>query len=99
MGNNFTKAPHDLQHIRANSALMKIMREQPGIEAWLNQTYTEKDIEIEIKNISLKKAHGNDGIPGEAYKATAMWAITPITKIANLIKDGRPIPENGEKER
>ena len=49
-GNNFTEAPRDLHHIREKSALTKIMREQPEIETWLNQTYTEKDIEIELKN-------------------------------------------------
>ena len=69
------------------------MRERPEIETWLNQAYAGKDIEIELKNPPLKKAHGNDGIPGEAYKATANWAITPITKIANLIKTGQPIPK------
>jgi len=55
-GNNFAKSPHDLQHIRANSALMKIMRGQPEIETWLNQTYTETDIAIEIKNLAQKKS-------------------------------------------
>ena len=69
------------------------MRERPEIEAWLNQEYTEKDIEIELGNLFLKKAHGNDGIPGEAYKATKTWAAKPITKIMNLIKKGKPIPE------
>merc|ERR1712112_474262 len=92
-GNNFAKASHGLQHIRENSALMKITKGQPGIEEWLNQTYAETDIETEIKNLALKKAHGNGGIPGESYKATMTWAIKPITKITNLIKDGRPIPE------
>jgi len=46
----------------------------------------------EIKNLPLKKAHGNDGIPGEAYKAAKKWAVKPITKVMNLIKEGRTVP-------
>ena len=69
------------------------MKERPEIESWLNREYTEKDIETELRNIAPKNAHGNDGIPGEANKATKEWAVKPITKIMNLIKNGRPIPE------
>ena len=63
----------------------------------VNREYTEKDIEIELRNLALQKAHGNDGIPGEAYKATTEWAVKPITKIMNLVKNGKPIPGNGQK--
>ena len=73
------------------------MKNKPEIEAWVNREYTEQDIETEIKNLALKKAHGNDGIPGEAYKATKEWAVKPITEIMNLIENGKPIPENGQK--
>ena len=44
--------------------------------------------------MSNRKAHGGDGIPGEAYKETRKWAIEPIAKIATQIKDGQEIPEN-----
>ena len=69
-----------------------MMKRSPEIEEWLNQAYTEDDIAAEIKNLALRNAHGDDGIPGEAYKATMEWAIKPKTKIANRIKEGRPIP-------
>ena len=89
----FLKAPKNLQTIRGNAKLTKITKNKPEIEAWMNREYTEQDIETEIKNLALKKAHGNDGIPGEAYRATREWATKPITKIMNLIKNGNPIPE------
>ena len=41
-----------------------------------------------------RKAHGRDGIPGDAYKATRRWAIAPITQIMNKIKEGQALPEN-----
>ena len=72
---------------------------QPEIETWLNQDYTEQDIYIELRNLALNKSHGNDGIPGEAYKATREWAIEPTTKIANLIKGGNQSQSDGQKER
>ena len=59
--------------------------------------HREEDISVEIKNLALRKAHGNDGIPGEAYKSTIEWATNPITKVTNLTKEARPIPENGQK--
>ena len=33
-----------------------------------------RDIDVELGNLSNRKAHGNDGIPGEEYKATRKWA-------------------------
>ena len=93
MGKSFPLAPKNLQDIREKAELTQIMWKKPDIETWLNQDYKEQDIDIELRNLALKKAHGNDGIPGEAYKATRSWAVTPITKITNLIKNGKPIPE------
>ena len=93
MGNTFTQTPKDLQDIRENSELTKITRGRPEIETWLNQEYTEKDSEIELGNLALQKAHGDDGIPGETYKSTRRWAAASITKIMNLIISGQPIPE------
>ena len=69
------------------------MKNKPEIEAWINREYTERDIETEIKNRALKKAHGNDGIAGEGYKATKGRAVKHITEIMNLIKIGRHEPE------
>ena len=93
VGNTFTQTPKDLQDIRENSELTKITRGRPEIETWLNQEYTEKDSEIELGNLALQKAHGDDGIPGETYKSTRRWAAASITKIMNLIISGQPIPE------
>ena len=64
----------------------------------MHQDYKEQDIDRGIRNLERRKAPGNDGIPGEAYKATRQWEIKPITRIMNLIKDGPAIPtewENG----
>ena len=79
--------------MRKQAGLTQIMKEEPGIETWLNQDYKEQDIDRALGNLENRKAHDEDGIPGETYKATRQWAIKPITKITNLIKYGRPIPE------
>ena len=63
MGRNFLEAPEDLQEIRRNADLTKITKDKPEIESWISREYTEQDIETELRNLALKKAHGNDGIP------------------------------------
>ena len=85
--------PGNLYEIRKQAGLTQIMREEPESETWLNQDYKEQDIDRELGNLANRKAHGNGGVPGEAYKETRQWAITPVTKITNLIKNGRPIPD------
>ena len=75
----------DIQLIRQQSALAKIIQEEPDAETWLSREYDEQDIDRELRNLSNRKAHGSDGVPGEAYKATRTWAIKPITKIANAM--------------
>merc|ERR1712112_393396 len=72
----------------------KIIQEEQDTEIWRNQEYDEQDIGRELRNLSNRKAHGSDGIPGEAYKATRVWAIKPIEKSTNAIKTGQQIPEN-----
>ena len=81
-----TQVPNALRGIGGNADLTRIMSSKLEIETWMDQEYDEQDIGSEIRNLALKKAHGNDGIPGEAYKSTRNWDIRPITKIANLIK-------------
>ena len=80
--------------IRQQGSLTKIIAEEPDTETWLIHEYTEQAIEIGIRNLANRKAHGNDRIPGEACKATRQWAIRPIAKIMNQIKKGRSIPED-----
>ena len=87
------KPPGKLYKIRKQAEPTQIMKEGHGIETWLNQDYKAKGINRELRNLSHRKSHGNDGIPGEAYKTTRQWAIKPITEITNLIKNGRPIPK------
>ena len=89
----FTRTAENLQEIRERPQLTQLIKKQPEIETWLNQDYAEQDIDIELRNLSLSKSHGNDGIPGEACTATREWAVKPMTKITNLIKGGQPIPE------
>ena len=74
------------------------MREEPHIETWPNQDYEGQDIDIELRKLANRKAHGTDGIPGEAYKETGQWAVAPITKITNLIKKtGDLYQKDGQK--
>ena len=88
-----------LREIRQQAGLTQIMKGGPGTETWLNQDYTEQDIHREIRNLASRKSHGNDGIPGEAYKATRQWEIKPIAKITNLVKKGNKYREDGLKEQ
>ena len=86
----------NLYDIRQQPGLTRIMREGPEKETWINQDYKEKDIDREIRHLERRKAHGNGGIPGEAYEATRKWEIKPITEIMNLIKNWGPILERWE---
>ena len=60
----------DLQLIRKQTVLTKIAQEEPDAETRLNQEYDEQDIGRELRSVANRKAHGSDGIPGKAYKAT-----------------------------
>ena len=70
----------DIRLIRQQEALTKIIQEEPDAEKWLDREYDEQDIGRELRNLANRKAHGSDGIPGEAYKSTRTWAIKHITK-------------------
>ena len=72
----------------------RIITEEPETETWRNQEYAERDIDGELRNLTNRKAHGSDGIPVEAYKATSKWTIAPIAEIMHQIKEGQAIPEN-----
>ena len=87
-----------LRLTRQQEALRKIIQEEPDAETWLNSEYDEQDIGREIRNLANRKAHGSDGIPGEAYKATRTWAIKHITKIKNAIKTGGKYLKIGHME-
>ena len=67
----------DIQLIRQHAALTMKIQEEPDTETWLNQEYDEQDIGRELRSLPNRKAHGSDGIPGEAYKATRTWEIKP----------------------
>ena len=57
------QAAEDLKMIRKQDSLTRILTEEPDIETWLSQEYTEQDIEIELMNLENRKSHG------ESYKA------------------------------
>ena len=67
----------DLQLIRQQEVLSGIIQEGTEEETWINQEYDEQDIDRELRNLANRKAHGGDGIPGEAYEATRKWTIKP----------------------
>ena len=73
------------RQIRRKSSLTQITKDEPDTEPWLNQDYADQAIDREIRNLSRRKALGNDGIPGESYTATRQWAIKHIAKITNLV--------------
>ena len=75
-----------LREIRHQASLAQITIAEPETETCLNQDYTDRDIDREIRNIPRIKAHGNDGIPGESYKGKRQWAVKPATRLANIVK-------------
>ena len=77
--------------IRKRSRLQQIIHRRPDVETWLNQDYTEHDIDKELRRLANNRAHGSDGIQGEAYNARSKRAIQPIMHIAYDIKTGRRI--------
>jgi len=64
----------------------------PQITNMLPEDYTQNDTRSAIKALKKNKAHGSDGIPEEAYKATQTWIIEPITQMLNEIKNGKQLP-------
>ena len=76
-GNGEMRVNEDLQLIRQQAALTKIIQEEPEKETRLNQEYDEQDIGRELRKLSNRKAHGSDGILGEACRATRKWATKP----------------------
>ena len=67
----------NLHGIPQQANLAQVIEEEHEAETWANQEFTELDIGREIRKLPNRKAHGNDGIPGESYKATRQWAVKP----------------------
>ena len=88
------RSPGNLTTDRKQSNVAKIIAEEQDNATWINQEYAEQDVDIGTRNLANRKSHGDDGIPGEEYKATRKLEIGPITKIANQIKTGQSIHEN-----
>ena len=76
----------DLRQIREQARLTKLIWEEPEIETRTNQEYTDQDIDGELRHLANRKAHGADGLPGEAYKESMTWAARPTTRITNDLK-------------
>jgi len=70
------------------------MQTQPYIQYWITAQYTEKDVQKTLTTLRNNKAHGSDGIPGEAYEILSPWIAREITTIANHIKQGTQLPED-----
>ena len=49
----------------------------------------QQEIDIEIRNMGGRKAHGGDEIPGREYKAARKWKIEQIARIENHVKMGK----------
>ena len=69
MGTAESHVGDDIQLIRQQDAIAKIIQEEPETETWLNQEYDEQGIGRELRNLESRKSHGGDVIPGEEYKA------------------------------
>lgn len=80
LGKGEAKVQGNIITIRQQARLTKIIDGEPDTEAWLIQEYTEQDMGIEIRNRANRKARGNDGTPGQAYRESIQWAIKSIAK-------------------
>ena len=69
-GQGIMNPPPIIREIRQHAGITQITKEEPETAPWLNQDYAEQAIGREIRNLESRKAHGNDGVPGEAYKET-----------------------------
>ena len=96
MGRRNNENIDSIAEIRQQGSLTDIISEEPDAEIWLNQAYAKQDIVAEIRNLPNRKAHGDDGLPGEDYNAARQWAIEPFTRIMNQIKDGQSELEDCE---
>ena len=75
MGKEMATISPNIQEIRQRASLAQVIKEEPETGTWMNQAYTELDIDREIRNLANRKAHGGDGIPGELCEETWRWAI------------------------
>ena len=50
-----------------------------------------------LKTLKNRKAHGSDGVTGEALKCIAPWITQDITKIMNQIQQGEKITQRMDK--
>ena len=58
----------------------------------LTKQYTPPEIDTAISQLKNQKAHGIDGIPGEAYKALKNWIMHSLTEIIRKIQKGGKMP-------
>ena len=66
------KISPDLQHIRNKAPLTQAVKTHPQINKWLTDDYAEEEVIATIQ-LQNNKSHGQDGIPGETYKALKPW--------------------------
>ena len=98
MGKGEIKISENIRTIREQSKLTRLVSEDPEIETWLNQEYTDHDIEDELRKLETRKAHGSDGIPGDAYKTARKWAHALTSKIMNDVKIDQKYQKDGLME-
>jgi len=88
--------PTRLQHLRNSSNLQRWQNQHPKITQMLIQDYAQQEIIQSIKSIKNNKAHGEDSIPAESYKAIKNWIAEPIAHMLNEIKNAKELPKNGK---
>ena len=67
----------DLHLIRQQSALAKIIQEEPETETWPNQEYDEHGIGRELRNLESRKHMEVMGYQERHTKRQEKWAIKP----------------------
>ena len=84
---NAYRYPQDIRNIKKMSPY-KMPSEKPTDTKMDNGRIRRKRHPGRNKKTKNNKAHGMDGIPGEAYKAIETWLTQPLRKIINKIHHG-----------
>ena len=85
-----------IQEIRITSRLRKACGNKPEIKEQLTQDYTRKEVSQTIQTLK-QKAHGGDGVTGEAYKEIKTWIKPVLAILRSKIKTGKNYLQAGKK--
>lgn len=94
---NDTIINQTITRIRNNSDLRKFNNEHPQANVYdmLTNKPNRREISNAIRTLKNNKAHGIDGIIGEAYKATHNWIVDKLLDLyTDMHNNNKMLPED-----